>query len=1595
MASPRLSNLGFIFLLTLSIFDPFVVGLSNPLPNETFSEISLTELDNSFNTVYFEDVNSPVEPAPTENGSPFVCRFSELTPQENANILDFVKKGEKLDSFNGSANPDVNEKLGNDTALVPDAKGEVALKQKFPNQLFSPDQASFLKDRQGVGAFAFGIVVQDTLRVGRCEGLQKSPAALSNTSNPFLPSTGSPSTTTVPDGIKTTPTVLTGQTCWLETPGLQYPNDDKGYAPKVVNATKNLFEWRNDPQLSKYYNQTLGEDTVKLLQDTAAVEAGKDSFDQVTPEDNVNIPAQVLERVPSSVSNRWQATNFIAKMQTPCGNSECSIEVYSLFGKYFNSTASLGLVISNFGPTLWGEAGKLFGKLGKNKIWPWKGSYDELKKSISSDLYGLKTPFTAARTARWQETYRKHPPFKDFFYTLGGDQPALFGANDSKMLAELRPGGKTYQYLQENFESRRAFSRAIADTKANVKLGEMARDIAKKDLDAALAAAGDDVAAKTAANTQYQQRFFKIMGGFDNPNPPGIDIAEYVLKNPEFGLSDAWYFNESTKSYQLLSSTNSGGNLMKEWGNGAVDFTEFGAKNSIATEAGKVKLFKPDISATTQTTISGLEGYVKNEPGKWFISINGVNTPLTEDALKNLPDAVNGFYTIFKSPNVFKPYTTQNGELFNLGADDIAKRFGERSFLDTRFGNMSRNMDAIESLLAEQKLTGRSYLSLLDQQAAQENNLIGRYFGFVDGKPDILGPVKWTALPFLYSYVKRGGGINPNLSLYQLPKTYNELQIQNGTDPIYSDAYIDFFANASSDQGDIFLAFINSLPYKQFVLDPIAENWAPAKALVDKVSGNPTRAKVEDVAVLLYSPKTCSTCSTSLQSEGVGSSANFSFKSGEKLTSFLFEHPTSDKAKVAGSLLISYAHHADLKTTSGEGEPVNIAQAIREDKSGTPTTCGAKTKNFFKLASLTPQQVGALLTVGETVGYVAFGGTLGIFGSLTQQVYIAPQFQDCRDVEGGYFIHYLVSNPTNKDSSKTAQQLGSEKAAKLVDNAQQGLSSLLAGERTTASTDAVANNNVNTAGTQSVSTPALEQNPGGAGVIPNALNQIAETTDKLTAKVQQDKILQATVLTTGQSNGHLNGNRLFWAWLSGENDLNPTEYNTTNVTNLSTASGSQVQIDNATGKITYKDANTGQTVTLVNQPDHTRLTSHNLTVPAEEIPARLNAIGLPNTATPMIDVDAAGRSEVLDARVADCFRQASLKQTGVELNPYGSKSGDLTAAFGRVTDVFTTLGKASPQETKIVMEGTTLSFNADSPSAKIRILGNRDTNITGAGDKAIPVGKMKSIQFENGLVVYKPETNELLVWIKHHGQAILAEKDVAGLKAKLTTTTNPNTQCAEPAIDLKAIAAPNSPESQRKVENFNEGMGLNGPFQVFETTDKTFILYSDKDCTPHFKVIDKKTGQVYDQAIKNITQTDKGVIIETVDGQTHDLEFKTENGKPILSYNGKDSTLLSAQGKSGSFYFDPEKGLYYAENGQFLPLNDAFKQQGLSVQADADGKVNGTPGINIFNAGTQGGGQGNGLFNLPSIPDNALLIALLSIFILVGFYWCFERQQKH
>jgi hypothetical protein len=257
------------------------------------------------------------------------------------------------------------------------------------------------------------------------------------------------------------------------------------------------------------------------------------------------------------------------------------------------------------------------------------------------------------------------------------------------------------------------------------------------------------------------------------------------------------------------------------------------------------------------------------------------------------------------------------------------------------------------------------------------------------------------------------------------------------------------------------------------------------------------------------------------------------------------------------------------------------------------------------------------------------------------------------------------------------------------------------------------------------------------------------------------------------------------------------------------------------------------------------------------------------------------------------------------------------------------------------------------------------------------------------------------VWLRQHKESVLTNKDVKDLKANLTTLMDPNSECDVPAIDLEAIPFANDDLGAKRTSLFNESMDHLGPFTQFTTDKRIYEFYALRDentgeCKNYFRVRDKDTGKVLvDKEIAGpVTQDADGTIrFTTADGQEHTLKFDAENGVPKVSYNGGvPETLLTAQGNKGSFWYDPEKGLWYPENGLQIPLNQAFKENGSWFAPDKNGNIVGTPENKMtFNIGQQGSSG----FNIPSMPESFLAIALFMIaFISISFYLTKGRKRR-
>jgi hypothetical protein len=290
----------------------------------------------------------------------------------------------------------------------------------------------------------------------------------------------------------------------------------------------------------------------------------------------------------------------------------------------------------------------------------------------------------------------------------------------------------------------------------------------------------------------------------------------------------------------------------------------------------------------------------------------------------------------------------------------------------------------------------------------------------------------------------------------------------------------------------------------------------------------------------------------------------------------------------------------------------------------------------------------------------------------------------------------------------------------------------------------------------------------------------------------------------------------------------------------------------------------------------------------------------------------------------------------------------------------------------------------------------------------VPAGKFTSAQFKNGVIVYKPvpgKPGELLIWLQYHERSILHRSDVKGLKAKLDEVTNPETGCPEPAINLEAIpnlAAGQDSSITERVENFNQSIEKMGPFQMFDTERHRFIFYSEKTtpgcnpldegcCQDRVRIIDKETGEVYDQPIVGkVEQTPTGVKFTTADGKEHTLDFSADNGVPKISYNDMPpETLLSARGPNGSFWYDPDTETWHPYNAQLLPLIEAFKDRGVDVRHREDCTTSAQPGSNLMNV-EFGGGSGDTPFNLPSMPMHPMALALFVLSMMAAI--CIARH---
>ncbi|PIU21810.1 MAG: hypothetical protein COT15_00365 [Candidatus Diapherotrites archaeon CG08_land_8_20_14_0_20_34_12] len=1544
------------------------------------------------------------------------CATNKLSGIEAQRFLNLLRDGflgNQLSAGLPDANKFEREKF-KDQELALD-KGGKKVNIEVPEDTILPEELTHLLHDTINGPYALGVVLNDTIRVGRCKDydpLKQNKLPGNIMLNPDKV------TYENPDDINSA-CPLVGKNLMLRNSGEGIIADfqpmwdvvkDIGLGAKDL-AKENVYE----PAKEKYYGVkdliTGGNEAEAYKADLNKEEQQKESISDLTDEDftlirqnfgldtktegpslesklalsdeNADKVMEFKRKLGKRIPNFVFTNTFNAGFTTNCSvsTSQCTISVYSLFDKFYNQWYSGEMVVSNFGPVLLSRAKKLFNLINLNGgetaitwSWPWLRPFRKVYEHVVAKLYD---PINGGKLAKY----------------LAGRRAGRIYANRQKypLIGEIlnplmEPGEWTSKYLMtKGTEFRQWFAKDFLGEKGFLeRVMQMPRAVRKTFLQTI-----EDV--RNFSRTQgsiYQiakRKYYKSLNKYGYGSPQEIEAR--IIAGRE-GMDAARGYDEIRLDIGEWA-------IQKDEGSGLYSYF-------VKTPDGR---FIPIYRDPAQ--LNRIEGKFRRDlhfGGEWpadetaFMmekyETSGRNLNLYEIKPGKFVDTVT-VSDIHKNPAIYaeKAVETDMGKfmkadertlgflkhnagpkvkMFELGGFEKAKELKPEDFAQlyltsrmemSAFSEPWRNMNQMYQSLLQRGVAGRKYTSVLDKAFSDRQELIKDY---VNPK----GGIKWTAGMYLYWGGKQGFG-SEDFAGYMLADKWFTVKWNLGEEAVYNYAFIDFFAQEGSDEGDLFKQILSKLPY-DMILNYVAEQYKPVNDIFKKLTGKQIRYKVENLAYYANTPKECKgmQCTISLdrnsmfnQMQGMDY-ATFYIASKQMIEAHMLEYATTPEAKKSGTTLIAFSRGLNVK---GEGpdtmpeEGINLAKGIKQKNTCRDVVLKFTAGIFPK--KWNPSLIGGAMAFGESAIYMVFGFSGGVFASILQQTLMAPQMQNCIDVDGGYYAQIFAPakeevDKTKKDKSPSV--LSTEKMSDIIKTWTDRASSWFSGV-----------------------SPELSTAVEGAKVAQQATSYTASASGKLKEEVEsylksthKQDLIQADVSVAGGSTGKLQAQLIFSFWFSGE--TSPQIYKTQGKKVIGSADGNvQVVYDYNTGKMykLYKDKDGKQVMEdIITDPNIVRSDYLNTDSLSNSVPDRYTLASLPMTDTPLFEMNTESDLYVLDAQILECIKQGVMQQTGVPLT-----SNNLREVFGPVTNISTDFYNNVTvwNDTKrIVATGLSPVF-VQGMDSKLIILGNRKSYLYGGGNK-IPIGNMEGIQFQHGFIVYKHDTGQLLIVLKRNAKAILGQNDVAGLKAKLTTDINPENGCPEPAIDLEAIAVAGSDLKQMKVDNFNKSIDMMGPFKVFETPTRRYIFYAkleNGECKDYFKVIDKDTGEVLiDAPIKkgSMKQTPTGIEFETEDGKKHTLDFSADNGVPKIKYNGQPGeTLIGAQGKNGSFWYDPETGNWYPENGHMLPLDKSFRD---GVMTKVDGSTNTTTSTGGL-ANVYLGDLGKATpFNLPSLPEELLLL---------------------
>jgi hypothetical protein len=1476
-----------LILLSLFFSNPAFAYCSECSTQSLFLEEEVEEDDS-------DNLNIP-DTSSVPDSSGFNCGIIELTDEEAQEIVSLAGEGfEGKEISDGSDTNDLSRDLEGVELVGKDNDGETAVKQAPPTKATHASKYSFLTKETILGPFGLGVVLDDTIRVGRCDG-------------------------------------LTQEQCRIYGNGLNYRTSGKGISTMFSDASGTFSDF------SKQKVSGLTEEEYTEMQNQVY---DKNDFEIKT------VSVNESEKIPNS----FQTNQYTARNATTCNNNACMVSTYSSFDKLFNAWFSTEMVVSTFGPTLLHSAAK---RLGLFRLGPSGGAQNKVVQKLDSWIKKSRDTFQEIpskligrkRIDRYQALVKEHGLggiFTDFTVNSKSFSSGAKGYVDELLeaggkLDKLSP--KQKEAFFSALQDYRSYSEASAKTMSDLK---DAWKVSAKTTDDLL-----DFGKKVSQQVlDWDDATFLDFPAWIKSNPDMSGLQGYAMKKVGFSGADGFVDVTTSDTFNFTKSmvkpfAEKGG--WDDFASASLRADEFAVELGSSRATGRgIQLYKlsPSKVVKNNVNVADLDDYINRVgEGVYSVSIPGRNPmPLNASTVNFIKDSP----SISGSVDIMESVYTPAKEFF---PEDFAAMITQERII-SRPKTAGINANDLEIALRQRPdFVSRKSFNALDSAFAKEKDLLKDYYTL---KANSAAFYKVALGPIGLWQVKRAAG-NEDFSAFMLPDTWTTMTISQGTDPVYADSYIDFYANEGSDQGDLFAKVMNSFIFvPNFIVKEAAETFSPQ--IGDKLSyisgegglGKKAVMRDETKDIAYYSHnENCSGCSLSVSS--LGNYLQFSLDAPVNIKSFIVEAVDQETAREEGAALIAYTHHSNLSGTTGDidGDEINLVEARKDGE-----TCEQKLRelNLGWAGDLS----GLVLAGSESLAYAINLG-FGLLMTGVQQTLITPKLQDCVDDKEGYYLHFYSPPLEQEQQSKAKEALSNE----TVTNALSDLG-------------------------KSVDGLASQDNP-----IAESMETIKNEFQEFSNQAKNSDVLQATIEMLPPSSGTIIGDEIFYVWFKDRTIPNGLK---TEGKEIISDGNRKVEQNYSNGDILVD----GKKI-VSDKKEIVGLTTQDNRVPAKVIPRRVNTVSKPNINETVFEVNTLGEVLVREKQVLACVQDAVKEQSGIDFS-----GTELTQVFGELKNVNTkNYGNVFVRDRKIQLEGSGPRMYGEG-GAKFIIDGYWQTRLVIDGNNGVEGGEFIGMAFEHGSIVLNEETGEVIVWLRQHKESVLNSKEVSGMNAKLTTTTDPLTDCEQPAIELEAEAYPNDSLGQKRVENFNTSMKKVGPFTQFTTDGKIYEFYSERDetgeCKDYFRVIDKETGEVLtdSEIVGGITQTSDGEIkFRTTDGKSHTLEFDADNGVPKVSYNnGPSETLRTAQGKNGSFWFDPDTGQWYPENGMQIPLNQAFKDRGAYYSTDENGNVKGEAGNPMnFNI-SQDAGSG---FNIPSVPET---LRSLSLFIFAFLIIAFISTQR-